>query len=176
MAGHLLHGKLFKCFFSAVRHNVDDALACLNKAQNMRDQLFARGRTGDDVGFRHGARLLFKRLRETAGQHGDGFRVCAFGAAQPLAAFFIAAGSNSAAVDDVDIGGFIRLCQRKAVFGKQLLHGAGFVLIDFAAKGIKSNFHVRYQPHFRGIQSARTAGEKTKMPKRARHCLNYTKK
>ncbi|EJX03340.1 hypothetical protein EVA_08556 [gut metagenome] len=58
-----------------------------------------------------------------------------------MTAFFITAGSDRATVHHINIGLFAGAGKSVSVLTKKLLQCTGFVLVHFAAKGIKANAH-----------------------------------
>ncbi len=144
--------QFLKALALSVRPNVHDALARLDELQHVLQYQVPRAGTGDDIRLRGRARLLGKGLRVAAGKHRDGVRVPALGAPQPLAAFFVAARRNGAAVYDPYVRLLVILCGDKAIIIKKLRQRAGLVLVHFAAQRIKCN---RQFCHLFAFQSKR---------------------
>ena len=85
-----------------------------------------------------GLGLLRERLGHTAGEDHRCARVTALKAAHALASLLVRRGGYRTRVNDVVVRFLIR--------GHNSLHGLRLILVDLAAKGVKSSFHIYYAP------------------------------
>ena len=134
------HGKLLEAFGFFMGRNVHNTATLLQKAQHVVQHAAARAGACDDVRFLYSQRFPGKGLRKAARQHGHRAGVPPLGAAQPLAAFFVAARRHGAAVHDIHIRFPAVRRGLEAVFIKKLGQRARFVLVHLAAQRIKCNF------------------------------------
>ena len=93
-----------------------------------------------------GLGLLRERLGHTAGEDHRCARVTALKAAHALAGLLVRSGGYRTRVDDVVVRFLIRGHNLKTGAAQQLGHIFTFILVDFAAKGVKSSFHIYYAP------------------------------
>ena len=133
-----LHGLKFLEFF--VGGYVNDPFS-VKSIENRRKNLASVCGTGYNVRFKKKGSVIRKSLGVTAGK--GNYRVGVFAAemAHHLAGFFVACSGNGAGVYYVNVRGAFGVDYFKAGFGKSLLHNLRFILVDFAAKGIKSSLH-----------------------------------
>ena len=146
MLGKFVHRQFFKALALFVGADIHHALGiAVQQLLHVGQHGVAVAGAGHHVRLGDGGSLLGERLRIAARQHGDGAGVLALGAAQPFAAFLVAEIGHGAAVHHIHVRRLIIRHHGVAVCLKQLLHSAGFVLVDLAAQGIKCYPH-KYDP------------------------------
>ena len=142
MFGKFVQRQFLKRFALVVRADIHHPLALTVQHffHILQDRVPVAG-AGHNVRLRDGGGLLREGLGVAAGQHGHGLRMLALLPPQPFAAFLVAEVGHGAAVDHIHIGFFARFHHRVSARLKQLRQRAGFVLVDFAAQGIKIDPH-----------------------------------
>ena len=150
MLGKPLDGQLLKLLALLVGADVHDALLlAVQHLLHQAGQNAPAAGAGHHVGLRHRGGFLRERLGVAAGQDRDGLRMLPLLPAQPFAAFLVAEVGDGAAVDHIDVRLLAGFHHRVAVGLKQLCQGAGLVLVDLAAQGIKIDPHIRSSFAFR---------------------------
>ena len=128
-----------------MRRNVDDALACRKKRQQIRHQTLAVRGAEDNIGFLQSPCVLRERLCHAARQHHNGIRVIFFRAAKNLPHLTVTFGRDRAGVEDYDVRRFLVLRCGKAVLQKGREHRFRFILVHLAAEGDDLCFHHIFQ-------------------------------
>ncbi len=103
---------------------------------------FPPGRAGDDICIQR-----LHRLRGVLGiasaNANDGIRVLPAAAADHRPVLLVRYGGDGAGVDDIGIAGGLKGGDLMPPEPEELLHSLRFILIDLAAQGIESNFHIK---------------------------------
>ena len=139
----LRDGHRFKFLAVLMRGNVHNPVVGGEIGENIGKQRRAVGIAEHHVGLRKRFGRFRKRLRHTAGQHDDGVRIIAAGAAERLADLLIAGGCHRAGVDQHHIGDLPVRTDSKACCAQLADHCLRFILIDLASKGDCGNLHVK---------------------------------
>ena len=109
--------------------------------KNSGKNLASVGGTGYNVCFKKKRSVVRKSLGIATGK--CNYRIGVFSAemAYHLAGFFVTGSGNGAGVYYINICGAFGIHYFKTGFGKSLFHNLRFILVDFAAKGVKSSLH-----------------------------------
>ena len=80
-------------------------------------------------------------LAVAAADGDDGIRVFPAASADNSAVFLVCHRGDGAGVDDIAVARLVPGTDGMTGGGEQLLHGLGFILVDLATEGKKSNIH-----------------------------------
>lgn len=133
-----------------VRADVDNPLPGDAGPLHERGEPFPAARAGDDVRLGQTVGGVGEGLGVAAGQRDDRVRVLRLQMAQHPAGLLVARRGDGAGVDHIDVGRLRMGDDLIASGGKKLLENLRFILVHFAAKGVKSGFHL-YTPSKTGI-------------------------
>ena len=94
-----------------------------------------------NVGAAHLPGLFRLHLAVAAADDQSGLGIDFLAAAGGIAGFFVAEGGDSAGVDDIHMGKFVKGNDGVSPLFKQSLQSLGLKLVGFAAQGVKCDFH-----------------------------------
>ena len=131
----------FEGLSAVVSRDVHDAFAGLQEGVNMAENSGFVAGAGEDIDLIHRGYFCRISLRITAGQCDNGIRVLTMEAMDDLTGLFVTCGGDGTGIDHIDVGILVSFHDIITIGSELLDHDLGFILIDFAAQGVKSSAH-----------------------------------